>query len=328
MINSLSNKRFLKLIVIMTITGLIAVILGNNYLGQNNLKLVLSPTEYRIVKDAIAKVKVPINPQRLVTLHGTALESALALGEKPVGTTLNGDRNRQPDFLKDKLDLSNVEVLGSFSEPNLEKILLLKPDLILDLDTANIYSQLRQIAPTIVTEYDPANSWQPSLRTYAEALGKSELAEEIITNYYDRLDKFKTEINKKGKPITVSVIRIYPQGITFYQPDSFSGSILKDAGLSRPPLQIQGGVQTSISQELISEADADIIFYWAYSDDYHSKNDRIKTNLEKLTSDPLWQQLNAVKQGKVYQVPDYWIGYSSLAANAVIDDLYKYILDQ
>ncbi len=327
MINTLSGKRILKLIIIMVITGLITVTLGNNYVQQNNSKLVSSsPTEYRLVKDAIAEVKVPFNPQRLVTLHGTALESVLTLGEKPVGTTLNGDRDRQPDFLKDKLD--NVEVLGSFGEPNLEKVLLLKPDLILDLDTASIYSQLSQIAPTIVTEYDPANSWQPNLRIYAEALGKSELAEEIINNYYNRLKNFKTEINKQGKPLTVSVIRIYPQGITFYQPDSFSGSILKDAGLSRPPLQTQGGGQQLISQELISEADADIIFYWAYGDDYSSQSDRIQNSLEQLKSDPLWQQLNAVKQGKVYQVPDYWIGYGPLAANAVIDDLYKYILDK
>jgi iron complex transport system substrate-binding protein len=310
----------------MAITGLIAVIVGNNYSGQNNLKLVSSAPEYRIVKDAIAEVKVPINPQRLVTLHGTALESVLALEEKPVGTTLNGDRDRQPDFLTDKLN--NVQVLGSFGEPNLEKVLLLKPDLILDLDTASIYSQLSQIAPTIVTEYDPANSWQPNLRIYAEALGKPELAEEIINNYYDRLEKIQTEIKQKGKALTVSVIRIYPQGVSFYQPDSFSGSILKEAGLSRPPLQRQGGGQQLISQELISEADADIIFYWAYGDDYHSKSDRIQNSLEKLTSDPLWQQLNAVKQGKVYQVPDYWIGYGPLAADAVIDDLYKYILDK
>lgn len=327
MVNYFSSQRILKLIIIMAITTLIAVILGNNYLGQNNSKLVSSsPTEYRLVKDAIAEVQVPINPQRLVTLHGTALESVLALGEKPIGTTLNGDRDRQPDFLKAKLN--NVEVLGSFGEPNLEKLLLLKPDLILDLDTASIYSQLSQIAPTIVTEYDSANSWQPNLRIYAEALGKSELAEKIIANYYDRLEKFKTEIKKKNKAITVSVIRIYPQGITFYQPDSFSGSILKDAGLSRPPLQRQGGGQQLISQELISEADADIIFYWAYGDDYSSKSDRIANSLEKLKSDPLWQQLNAVKQGKVYQVPDYWIGYGPLAANAVIDDLCKYILNK
>ncbi|MGL4881855.1 MAG: ABC transporter substrate-binding protein [Waterburya sp.] len=323
----LSIQGVLKLLTMMLMTILISIGCSNNLPKQTISNLAsLSTSEYRLVKDAIAEVKVPLNPQRLVTLHGTALESILALGEKPVGTTLNGDRDQQPDFLKNKLnDVANI---GSFSEPNLEKILLLKPDLILDLGTPSAYSQLSQIAPTITSESQPSNNWQPNLKLYAEALGKPELAAEIIANYYTRLEQFKAAINKKGKPITVSVIRIYPQGVTFYQPDSFSGAILKDAGLSRPPLQRQGGGQQLISQELISEADADIIFYWVYGDDYHSKKDRIQDSLEEFKSDPLWLQLNAVKQGKVYQVPDYWIGYGPLAANAVIDDLYKYILDK
>ncbi|MGF1588545.1 MAG: ABC transporter substrate-binding protein [Pleurocapsa sp.] len=323
----LSIQRIIKLLTMMLVSTLIMIACSNNLPETTTSKLAsLSTAEYRIVKDAIAQIKVPLNPQRIVTLHGTALESILALNVKPVGTTLNGDRDQQPDFLSKQL--ANVETLGSFGEPNLEKILLLKPDLILDLDTANIYSQLSQIAPTIVSEFNPSNSWQPSLKIYAEALGKPEAAEKIIANYYARLKQFKAEIKKKGKPITVSVIRIYPQGITFYQPDSFSGAILKEAGLSRPPLQRQGGGQQLISQELISEADADVIFYWAYGDDYYSKSERIENNLEQLKSDPLWLQLNAVKQEKAYQVPDYWIGYGPLAANAVIDDLYKYILGQ
>jgi iron complex transport system substrate-binding protein len=323
----LSIQGILKLLTMMLMTILISIGCSHNSPKPTTSKLAsLSTAEYRLVKDAIAQVKVPFNPQRLVTLHGTALESILALGKTPVGTTLNGDRDRQPDFLSKQLD--DVEILGSFSEPNLEKTLLLKPDLILDLDVASAYDQLSQIAPIIVSESNPSNSWQPNLKLYAEALGKPELAAEIIANYYSRLEQFKAAINQKGEPITVSVIRIYPQGVTFYQPDSFSGSILKDAGLSRPPLQRQGGGQQLISQELISEADADIIFYWAYGDDYHSKEDRIQHSLEELKSDPLWLKLNAVKQGKVYQVPDYWIGYGPLAANAVIDDLYKYILDK
>jgi iron complex transport system substrate-binding protein len=323
----LSTQGVLKLLTMMLMTILISIGCSHNSPEPTSSKLAsLSTAEYRLVKDAIAEIKVPLNPQRLVTLHGTALESILALGEKPVGTTLNGDRDRQPDFLSKQLD--DVEILGSFSEPNLEKTLLLKPDLILDLDVASAYDQLSQIAPIIVSESNPINSWQPNLKLYAEALGKPELAAEIIANYYSRLEQLKAAINQKGKPITVSVIRIYPQGVTFYQPDSFSGSILKDAGLSRPPLQRQGGGQQLISQELISEADADIIFYWAYGDDYHSKEDRIQHSLAELKSDPLWLKLNAVKQGKVYQVPDYWIGYGPLAANAVIDDLYKYILDK
>jgi iron complex transport system substrate-binding protein len=322
----LSLQRIFKLLTIMLVSTLIIIACSNNSPEITTSKLASSSTEYRLVKDAIAETKVPINPQKIVTLHGTPLESILALGQKPVGVTLNGDRDRQPDFLSKQLD--NVELLGSFSEPSLEKILLLKPDLILDLDTVYIYDRLSQIAPTIVSESSPDNNWQPSFKLYAETLGKSELAAEIIANYYTRLEQFKIAMNQKGKPITVSVIRIYPQGIAFYQPDSFCGLILNDAGLSRPPLQRQGGGQKLISQELIGEADADVILYWAYGDDYHSKQDRMQHSLQQLTSDPLWQQLDAVKQGKVYQVPDYWIGYGPLAANAIIDDLYKYILAQ
>jgi iron complex transport system substrate-binding protein len=322
----LSLQRIFKLLTIMLVSTLMIIACSNNSPETTTSKLASSTTEYRLVKDAIAETKVPINPQKIVTLHGTPLESILALGQKPVGVTLNGDRDQQPYFLSKQLD--NVELLGSFSEPSLEKILLLKPDLILDLDTVHIYDQLSQIASTIVSESSPDNNWQPSFKLYAETLGKSELAAEIIANYYTRLEQFKMAMNQKDKPITVSVIRIYPQGIAFYQPDSFCGLILNDAGLSRPPLQRQGGGQKLISQELIGEADADVILYWTYGDDYHSKQDRMQHGLQQLTSDPLWQQLDAVKQGKVYQVPDYWIGYGPLAANAVIDDLYKYILGQ
>ena len=316
-----SIQSILKLPIVMLMAISITIGCSNNLPEKTNS----TTSEYRIVEDAIALIKVPINPQRLVTLHGIALESILALGEKPVGTTLNGDRELQPDFLRKQLD--GVEILGSFSEPNLEKILLLKPDLILDLDTGNIYDRLTQIAPVVVSDFNPSNSWQPSLKLYGEALGKSKAADRIIANYYQRIKQLKAELAKESKPISVSVIRIYPDGITVYQPDSFSGSILKDAGLSRPPSQNKTGVQTLISKELISEADADVIFLWAYGDDYHSKESQRQKNLEQLKSDPLWSQLKAVRQGKVYQVPDYWIGYGSLAANAVLDDLFKYLVE-
>lgn len=310
--------RIVRLIVVMGMSLLVTISCSNS--PESTLK------EYRIVKNAIATIKVPLDPQRIVTLHGTALESVLALGEKPVGTVLNGTLAAQPEFLR--RELKDVELLGSFAEPNLEKILLLQPDLILDLDVANIHSQLSQIAPVVASEYDSANSWQPSLRLYGEALGKTETIEQLIANYYQRLADLKSNLAQKGKPITVSIIRIYPDSISFYQPDSFSGSILQDAGISRPPLQSKEGVQELISQELISEADADVIFYWAYRDDYQSQSDRLEKSLNRLTSDPLWLQLKAVQQGKVYQVPDYWIGYGVLAANAVIDDLEKYLLEK
>jgi len=52
---------------------------------------------------------------------------------------------------------------------------------------------------------------------------------------------------------------------------------------------------------------------------------RILSKLEQLKASPLWRNLKAVKENKVYVVPSYWIGSGMLAANAIIDDLFKYL---
>jgi iron complex transport system substrate-binding protein len=50
--------------------------------------------------------------------------------------------------------------------------------------------------------------------------------------------------------------------------------------------------------------------------------------LAKLKQKPLWQRLQAVQQNRVYIVSfSNWTGGSLLAANAVIDDLFKYLVN-
>jgi len=51
--------------------------------------------------------------------------------------------------------------------------------------------------------------------------------------------------------------------------------------------------------------------------------------MEKLEGDPLWSQLEAVQQGNIYQVNgSYWIGTGPIAANLVIDDLFRYLVEE
>jgi ABC-type Fe3+-hydroxamate transport system substrate-binding protein len=51
------------------------------------------------------------------------------------------------------------------------------------------------------------------------------------------------------------------------------------------------------------------------------------TALARLKADPLWSRLKAVQQNHVYEVPGYWIGFEPIAANAVVNDLFKYLVD-
>lgn len=323
----LTIERGLRFFLMMVFTIFCVVACGNNSPKNPISSSSLPASEYQLVNHAMGATKVPVNPQRIVTLDGSAIENVLALGGFPVGTVLNGSLDEQPAYLREKL--AGVELIGSFEQPNLEKILALKPDLILSDKGAsqNTYAQLSQIAPTVLTEYNGSDSWKQMLILHASALGKSIAAEQLIGKYYTRLAQFKAQMGDRLCETEVSVVRIYPQGISLYQKDSFSGSILADAGLSRPVSQRQEEVQQQISKERVLDADGDVIFLWSYSDDYKGDAQTQQTISQKLKADPLWLKLKAVQQGKVYEVPDYWIGFGPLAADAIVNDLFKYLVN-
>ncbi len=107
--------------------------------------------------------------------------------------------------------------------------------------------------------------------------------------------------------------------------NSFSGTILNDVGLRRPPAQDSARYGLVIfSEELITEKlDGDIIFAIVDDDDDSEKS------FEQLKNDPLWNKLKAVQKGRVYPVSySTWRGGNPLAADAVIDDLFKYLVEE
>ena len=285
-----------------------------------------SSSSTRLVKHAMGETPVPAYPQRVITLDGSGLENALTVEVKPVGTVLNTDIDSPPSYLKGKL--TEIERIGTIAQPSLEKILTLKPDLILSITgvSESIYPQLTQIAPTILAPFTGGDSWKESLTIHAQALGKTDLADQWIQHYQERLNTFRQQMGSRLETIEVSVIRLYPEGPSLYLPDSFAGKILQEAGLSRPSSQRGTGGQRPISQELLLQADGDVLFLWISDDDFA---DEVQdTALARLKADPLWSQLKAVQQNHVYEVPGYWLGFGPIAANAVVDDLFTYLLKE
>lgn len=170
----------------------------------------------------------------------------------------------------------------------------------------------------------------------AQMLQKTEAAEQVMNAYYKRLNEFKQQMGERLEHTEVSVVRIYPHSTNLYLKDSFCGTVLQDAGLQRPKDQnisaleakkrFDNEIQTSISRELLHQADGDLIFVWT-GENTTEANQQAQQKLVELKSDPLWQDLRAVQQNKIYQVPSYWIGSGPIAANAVIDDLFKYLVE-
>jgi iron complex transport system substrate-binding protein len=287
---------------------------------NNDVESQSSPAAH-IVKHGMGETSVPADPSRIITLDDYALECVLALQAKPIGSVIF---ETTPSYFQGKIQ--GIENLGSEGEPSLEKILALKPDLILGtMLHEQTYRQLSQIAPTVLTPYKDSKDWKAALMNFAEALGKTDVAEQILQDYNDRLETFKSQMGDRLENTEVSVVRVYSTHISLYLNDVFIGTILEDAGLPRPPSQDKPGAAYVISKERIRDADGDVIFMWTYGYNQQYQQEA-QIALEQLKTDPLWSQLNAVQQGRVYEVPGYWIGAGPLAANAVIDDLFKHLV--
>lgn len=258
----------------------------------------------RVVDHAIGKTKVPINPQRVVVLSD-GLDTALSLGIKPVGSTQS---LKEDDYLENRLE--EIESVGTPGQPNLEAIVALKPDLILGIKSDNQYNYklLSQIAPTVLAETKTNGDWQTILSQYAEALGKTDKAEQITRAYKARIEKFQAQMGDRLQETKVSIVNVRQDRIYVYLENTFCGKIVADAGLPRPSHQTILGNSPSIKigKELLHKADGDIIFIWTSGSADSETVRKAQSELEQLKADPLWSKLNAVQQGKVYEVPGYW----------------------
>ncbi len=275
----------------------------------------------RTVEHAMGKTEIPAKPKRVVALDASFVDATLILDTPVVGYTdyrsING---KLPDYLgEDRTTYgSEAQAVGTLAEPNLEKIAELNPDLIITAKVRHekLYDQLSKIAPTIMSE-TTGPTWKDNIRLEAKALGAEDLADKEISSYEKAAKTVGDAVNSKAGDPTVSIVRFVDGPTRLYRNASFSGIVLKDAGLKRPASQDVNDFALEISPERIKDADADAIFVTVYADE---KGVSAKTAAQ-FTANPLWKPLAP----KVHEVPDLtWMTAVGLqGAWVILDDLAK-----
>ncbi|MFQ4142475.1 iron-siderophore ABC transporter substrate-binding protein [Chlorogloeopsis sp. ULAP02] len=326
-----SLRRFINLLLLGVLTFTLTSACSRNINFNFSVTSPKQPKQdCRVVQHMMGKTCIPRNPQRVVTLWMGTFRSALALDIKPITTAwYAGDSF--PEHLQGKTD--GVENIGF--QPNLEKILLLKPDLILSTTRfKNIYKQLSDIAPTVVLDNpSPPPPWQKHLEDVAQILNKEQESKQLIKDYWQRIEQLKQALGvgaaspkeNRRNQLQVSVATVdQTYGIYTYGTKHPTGKVLNDIGLQRPISQ-NGDFFTkdNISYENLSDIDGDVLFL------SYRGGKAAKEALEKLQQNPLWQKLNVVQKNQVYLVDsDHWYAFDVLAMNAVINDLFKYLVEK
>lgn len=283
-----------------------------------------SNSECRLIKHELGETCIPLNPQRIVVTDQVALEDVIALGLKPIGAPDTAYVASKSIFLKSKM--GNVNYIGKEHQFNLEKILDLHPDLIISLYGINsaTYQLFSKIAPTVQFKYVHAK-WQESFRQIGKVLDKAEQAEKLLAEYEQRLTKLRITLNNQINTLKVSVSRFHGQVQLpeFRSQFSFPGSILQEVGISMPNAQSQliknpNDTLVILNLERIDLLDADILFV--------AVDPGARELFQKYQNTRLWKTLNVVQNQRAYSVDSsYWIFGSILSANAIVDDLFKYL---
>lgn len=232
--------------------------------------------------------------KKIVTASLEAMEDAVALGVEPIGAITVGDDF--PSYLKDRLgaDVANV---GNKFGPDVEAVTALAPDVILGstkFDDA-VTASLTKIAPTINVSHQSTN-WEANLRLMGQLAGKTEEAEQKITDYQADLTAFKEDhpdtTDQKAVMIRIrdGELCVYGENV-YYNP-----TIYGDLGFQVPEELNEIEAQTTISVEQFAKWDVDLVFV-QFSDEENAGN---LDFLDSLKENAIWKSIPAIADNHVY----------------------------
>nr|WP_247719273.1 iron-siderophore ABC transporter substrate-binding protein [Pseudomonas syringae] len=265
-------------------------------------------------------------PLRVITLFQGASDTAVALGVTPCGVVDSWSEKPMYRYLRPAL--AAVPHVGLETQPSLEDIVLLKPDLIVAsrFRHQRIAPLLEQIGTVLMLE--EVFEFKRTLAMMGAALQRQQLAMDLFGQWQQRVAALRGQLQAKfaGRwPITVSVLDIREDHIRSYLPASFAGSVLSELGFAWTPAAREAtGVSLKLSsKESLPVVDADLFFVFQRADSNAAQH-----TYDKLVQNPFWQQLRAVRDHQVWRVDAVAWSLSGgiLGANRMLDEIARVAL--
>ncbi|MFG6101422.1 ABC transporter substrate-binding protein [Leptothoe sp. EHU-05/26/07-4] len=330
-------------------------ILGSNESGEG---LTVNASDCRVLKHDLGEAEVCGQPQNIAVLGIHGLGLLLSLEVQPVGYAASSahvgevfdNPAQQVPYLGQRLTTRPVN-LGRGGEPSLEKLTMLKPDLIVgEVSRSDNYGLLTQIAPTLQWQNRMAQGqWQKSLKTLAAALGQDEKVKEVIQQYEIRVANARADladaIAVHPKLLLLGANRL-AQDAFVIGADSYLGELLSGVGfqlISQP--NVIGTEPISI-EALPELNDADTIIILGYDFDLInerlensdssadiSAQDLLETNQVKVVkqdweTNEIAQALTASKENRVFFATFFkWNAINGpIGAELILADLHRFFL--
>lgn len=249
--------------------------------------------------DALGREVTVDNPQRVVTLIGSFTDVWLLAGGEVVGAC-------DDSWASLNLDLpEGVINTGKVAEPNLENILSAEPDFVIaSVNTSSNVELLDTFDELGITcayfDVSTFEDYLSMLKICTDITGRSDLYEKNGLDVQKQIEE--AEARADGSAPTVLYLRTSTKSIQAKTSEgNVCGEILANLGC----VNVADSDETlleSLSLEAIIRADPDYIFVTPQGTDKEAALANIE---ETFTSNPAWQSLTAVKEGRYYVLDPY-----------------------
>ena len=270
------------------------------------------------VKDAKGEFTLDKTPSRVVALEYSFVDALAQVGVSPVGVADDNKIDRILPQVREKI--AAWQSVGTRSQPSLEVIASLKPDLIIADPSRHtaVFEELKKIAPTVMFD-SRHESYQENLETaqkIGDLVGKSSEMKAKINEHNDYIANIAKNLGVQGKKASFGTSR--EDKFNIQNDNGYVGSFLTTLGFAPTKLNSDQALVEINLEQLVMEK-PEYLFIAHYRDESIAR---------KWEAEPLWKAIPAVKANHVYSVDsDMWARGRGLEASKImakqIEDFVK-----
>ncbi|MBY7968749.1 ABC transporter substrate-binding protein [Vibrio fluvialis] len=258
-------------------------------------------------------------PQRIVALEFSFVDALAAVDVSPVGIADDNDPSRLLPAVSAKL--GQWQSVGTRSQPSLEVIASLKPDLIIaDVDRHSaVYRDLSKIAPTLLLP-SRRETYEDNLKSaeiIGKVIGKEAEMQQRLAQHHQLMDHYAAQLSGlNNQTVQFGVAR--ENDFYAHSAESYAGGVIHALGLAAPTGLKNENASRQISLEQLLALNPNYLVVGDYTE---------KSIVSRWQKQPLWNVLSAVRAKQVLHVDgNMWARCRGiLAAEYMAADLVKLV---
>lgn len=274
------------------------------------------PTQYSAADREGSAVGFASPPERVVVLQASLADLWLTAGGSVVGVT--------EDTPEHCPDTAGVQLVGTTKHPSLETIIALEPELVIyspdiagQSETALALTQIQ--IPVFGAKVDSFDDYLYYLEQFTNLTGETLRYQTFGVEVDREIESIIDAVPKEQEP-SVLFLRAYSSGVKAKAREHVVCDILNDLGALNIADAHSSLLEELSMEVIVSEDPQDILIVFM-----GESNQETREMLEStLFSQPAWQELTAVKEGRVFYLPQELFHYKP---NARWAQAYQYIYD-